>query len=308
MWDIWTETAIEKEFNQLKTFEELLNDMDNPDSLYDNTTIDEDTKKQIFNWYFDRKVFDNVKFPRYFNRLIVSLNWQYENLLRNETTIIDPLVTSYSESQILSKGNNTVNGNIKSTGRNKTDNTGKGTYYSDVNNTSDSETNTDTESNTTDSSSSATTSATTGNTQSINAQKPYVLDNNIQKGNFPALDWRFASSQDENYDFNNQQSNTTNKGESATNSNTNSKTNSTSDTSVTGGQNNTASTIGENQNTQTNNTSANTSGDIRQRSTGRGESAQDLLTRANKYVKNTNAFIWLRDQLEVCFLQLWDFE
>lgn len=67
--------------------------------------IDDPTQEAIISWFYDRRVCDNEKFERFFNRELLLRYPQYVQLLRIDPTVsgFDWLVTDYTE-RLLKRG------------------------------------------------------------------------------------------------------------------------------------------------------------------------------------------------------------
>ena len=122
---MWTNS----DYNELQPFYEWL-DQHGSTQLYGGTEFeeDQDTQDGLLDWFFWRKVVDNRKFGAYFRRVLNIYARQYYQLLRVETTEIDPLVGNYLERQILRKGSRAETGNENTTerGTNNNKTTSKG--------------------------------------------------------------------------------------------------------------------------------------------------------------------------------------
>lgn len=302
---MWTD----KDYNDLLTFAEFV-DEHGSNALYDGTKLEDDdvTQDAILEWFFYRKVTDNNRFLKYFRRALNVYENQYYNLLRIETTDIDPLVSNYLERQILRRGtgtttdsnNLTVSGTTS--GRSTTTGTGTGGSTTTTRGTGTNTGTTDTT--TTDS---GTTSGTTSNNMKHkHGETPQAASST---GGGMALDWSYLSNQDE------EENTGTNSGTSSGTSRTQGT---TGDTSTTEGTATTTSTdtsnaetvtTGNNGRTETgtNTRTDNSADDTRERLTGRQEAPQDLLSRARDYITRTNAFLWLSERLEDCFLQIFEY-
>lgn len=353
---MWTQ----KDMNQLKTFDDFISDV-GQSTVFANTTIDEATQGSLIEWYGFRKVCDNDRFLRYFQRQLNLVTHQYEEYLRIESVQIDPMVSEYLERQIKRKGTDsgTVTRSNQETRNlsNKVNTTESGTDESTT--TRDLTAVHDGTRDTTSSGSGTVTTDTTGtskvdgtgtvevkdvgegtNTNTRTSNNKHLSGNLPQSsinagGGFPdSLNWEYLTQQDESKDT------TTDNGTKKDN-NTQTTTRNTTDTTTTDGNTQQESTtIGTDEETShstdtdtgtiktdgTTSLNRDVSGtdtgtvesegqdvsnkqsdeDTRERYTGRHEAPQDMLDRAREYILSTNAFKWLRDQVEVCFMCVYE--
>ena len=89
--------------------------------FFDAFDIDEVTKEELIDWFYYRRVCDNVKFERFFKRKLQMILDQYKAQLRIQTTEFDPMVSNYVEHWVL----HTTEGTSKDT--KSSTSTGKGT-------------------------------------------------------------------------------------------------------------------------------------------------------------------------------------
>lgn len=156
---------------------------------------------------------------------------------------------------------------------------------------------------------------------------------NVDQYGFPnALNWTYSSGQGADRGFSTNQSSTDDKTTSKdttsetetgeTSSHTSSESESTVKTSGSNTINTTTTrrgsdkTTGENSSTDTSETTSNSEGSTNGNSeykhedkvihTGRQEAPQDMLMRAKNWFSNMNSFKWLRDELDSCFLGVYD--
>ena len=301
---MWTN----RDYENLQPFYEWL-DQHSSAQLYGGTEFeeDQDTQDGLLDWFFWRKVIDNRKFGAYFRRVLNIYARQYYQLLRVETTEIDPLVGNYLERQILRKGSRAETGNENTTerGTNNNKTTSKGS------NTGNTETTTEGTANGTGTSDATTTEngATTGHsktdTKAKHGETPQAA---VGSGDSMALDWTYLSSQDETESVNDTSG--------TTNGSTNTKGKTTDDSKTTGHavtkttDNSNGEVVNDGSNSKTvkgeTQRNENTADDTRERLTGRQEAPQDMLGRARDYITQTNAFLWLVDKLDACFMQVFD--
>lgn len=302
---MWTN----KDYDDLLTYAEYVDEYGS-NSLFDGTKLEEDdvTQDAILEWFFYRKITDNDKFRKFFRRALNVYENQYYNLLRIETTDIDPLVSNYLERQILRRGTGTTtdsnNLTVSGTSSGRTTTTGRGTGNSTTTTGGTASTTGTQDVTTTDT---GTTSGTTSNnTKHKHGETPQAASN---VNGAMALDWSYLSNQDE------EESNGTSSGTSSGSSRTAgtttdaTTTTGTATTATTDTSNGETTSSGSNGRTEsgTNTRTDNTADDTRERLTGRQEAPQDLLSRARDYITRTNAFLWLAERLEFCFLQIFEY-
>lgn len=120
-----------------------------------------------------------------------------------------------------------------------------------------------------------------------------------------------STEQDTNRSVETGEQGTTNTSVDSTSTGKNTGTDSTTGTS-TATSNGTSTTEGESTTTVTGGNTGNTTdtsqtqGDTKERATGRGGAPQDLLNSARNYILKTNSILWLLDQLEICFMGIYD--
>ena len=362
------------------------------DTLYQGVDVDAATRYNIEEWFYYRKVVDNGKFGRYFNRTIRSVYNQYLGYLRVETTEFDPMVATYFEQEIETRGKSTGSVNNESGSTNEgtsttkfdtsrdvvheittnTTDTSEGTTT--VNNTGTVNTDTtnagashsevdDTENTTTTGGSTTTSNTTTVEDTSVSSDHTATRDNKGLTGDnpdsatyveggstgaMPVLNWVYTSSQTQGQDKESSEDNSHTQGDTETsvtsettnNSSVERTTNSTSDSTdnstgntlvtnnlktvteddrtntgerketgtngTTGTDNTTTTDSNTNRTTGKQQSDSETMNTQRTRNTGRMEAPQDMLDRARDYIVRTNAFLWLVDQLEVCFMGVYE--
>ena len=175
-----------------------------------------------------------------------------------------------------------------------------------------------------------TTNNSTNDTASVSKQNPQSISyGSSAVGQVPALDWSYPSAQQQSHSDNSgggtsesngtgssdtTQSGTSENTQTTTGTDTNVKTTTGRDTSTTTktGTETTVETIADGttstgSETGSKDTSISKSNLKREIYTGRdGLTPQDALREAMSYVKQSSAFAWLKEQLEVCFLSVYD--
>lgn len=106
-----------KDYHELQTFGEWASEHDFA-SLFTGSQIDAATQQNILSWFFTRKVFTNdvEDFKRKFKIKLFTIESQYLNYLRVESTQFDPMVQNYMERLIQGIGNATQSTDVASTG------------------------------------------------------------------------------------------------------------------------------------------------------------------------------------------------
>lgn len=330
--------------------------------------IDEATATALYNYFLLRRVVSGQEvmtadgntvdyFTLFMQRRLNMYAGQYLQYMRIQTTQIDPLVSQYMERLIervnVQNRKTTRNTSGNTSGNNRNTSTTTDSRKGNVNVTENGEHNTDrtgkgTETNSatrntsgTDSGTNSTTRDTNGNTQE---QGNAVEKNRAMHAELPqsatgagdglpaALNWRYATNQDENQRDNTDTRNTkqtgkettvgndsrttsgnqTDKGNRATDTTENEqgttkRTGNTDSTESGNSQTVTEGTTGaQHSENGTENAEANDSGNTKERFAGRSESPQALLDMARDYVTRTNAFRWLCDKLDPCFMAWYD--
>lgn len=154
-------------------------------------------------------------------------------------------------------------------------------------------------------------------------------------GGFPeALNWQYVTQQDENKDTNQSKETDKHTDSQTTTRNTTDTTSGTTtvthDVTTTGHDTGTTTNTTDNTGTVSNdgetqekhnsvvkntgtvtvedetNEDTTDNNDTRERYTGRHEAPQDMLDRARSFIMKTNAFVWLIDKLEPCFMSVYD--
>ena len=298
-----------KDYDNLLTYAEYI-DEHGSDDLYTGTPMEEDevTQEALLEMLYYRKVVDNDRFRRFFRRALTVYARQYYALVRVETTDIDPLVSNYLERQILRKGSTAENGSDSST------ETGGGTRRGSRSGRTGGTSQTDTEAQTdgrtgstqqtTDHGTSS--STTTGDTRSKHGETPQAAATPGADG--MALDWSYLSSQDQEASRGTSTGSTTGSS-TATGSGTDHSESTGSSTTTNSGTESSEYTDTDSTNktrTGNSNKTTNANDDTRERLAGRQEAPQDLLDRARDYITRTNAFLWLLDKIEPCFMLIFD--
>lgn len=316
---------------------------DNP-TFYDEMLlagdIDEATIGSIHKWYGLRILCDDDNFDRFYERQLELALPRYNKLIRLENTEFDAMVNSYKERQVLDMGSEQGSETSeKTTGLTATENIerDKSTterIIDDIANTkvrtpnitvedegsTSSTSNTDTESHT----EGGTTSNGSNVNVSVSKQNPQSISyGQAAVGSIPNLNWEYPSAQSQSEGNNtgattsdNDSTGSTDTTQSGTSGNT--QTTTGTDTNVETGQNvknktgseedSESRTKGqngtENNDLETLKTNTNTR---REQLTGReGLTPQAALREAMSYVKTSSAFAWLKEQLEICFLSVYD--
>ena len=262
--------------------------------LYDGIDIDQATQEEIFEWFQFREVCDNEKFSIFFRRKLKNEAHRYNELIRLEYTEFDPLVSSYHESWTKTEGTHTgsssESGQYSKTGSNQqsdtttynSGNTHTGTVVTDSDNTQ-SGSNSD-----------------TSDTGSLQRALPNGAG--LSYGTFPdSLNWNTASGQEESKSTGSS-SNSSSSSTDTTVTNNLADAHTGSDTVAGSGSNTDAGS-----DSKTGTTTGSDENETQYISTGRdGLTPQDALYRAMEYVRVSCAFDWLRDELESCFISVYD--
>lgn len=302
--------------------------------------IDEATISNIHKWYGLRTLCDDEHFSIFYERQLELVLPRYNKLIRLENTEFDAMVNSYRERQVLDMGSEQGSENSEKT-LNITANESIDRERSDTevttddisntkvrtpnltvaddgstSNTSNTENETHADGGTTSNGSNTNKSVAKQNPQSISYQGAAV-------GSIPHLDWQFPSSQSQTEGENtgattseNDTTGSTDTTQSGTSENT--QTTTGTDTNTENGQN-TRNKIGSSTDSEDRvkgqrnaengeiETLKTTTGTKREQWTGRENlTPQNALTEAMRYVKTSSAFAWLKEQLDVCFLSIYD--
>lgn len=290
--------------------------IENPDFFDDLISagdIDEATVASIDKWFKYRTICDDVRFTEFFERQLELTLPRYNGLLRLEHTEFDALVNVYRERQVVdvstSTGSETAVGsklreledaetrsNLRTPDLTTTDE-GSSTSASLAEGGSHNSTDT--------------TGGTTNESVNVAKQNPQSISySGTTLGEIPDLDWQYPSAQNQSkntmtYNDHNVDSTGTSNSDSSTsgmNENTNHLTGTDTETN--------SSLRNSNDNIVDSNTldkEAASNSTKREIFTGRdGLTPQAALTEAMRYVKTSSAFVWLKEQLEVCFLSVYD--
>ena len=261
--------------------------------LYDGIDIDQATIQQISDWYFNREVCDDDNFEAYFRRKLNIDIRQYNELIRLEFTEFDPLVSSYHESLTRTEGTHT--GSVEDEGSHSNTVSGQDSHTTTFN---DSTAHTGTVRN------NGTTSGTSSNSDNSdvgNLQSGFPV-NAIGYGSFPSsLNWSGVSGQEETKSQGSSSGTTSG---SSDNTTTNNLTDTKTGTDTVAGSNS-QTDAGTDSRTQT--TAGTDENETQYISTGRdGLTPQEALQKAMDYVKISCAFTWLKDELDECFISVYD--
>lgn len=307
----------------------------NLENDYD-VTVDPGTQDLIELFFGNRYICDDDNFDRYFKRTLIN-DWdRYIDLLRIEKTEIDPLVADYFENELVHSGTNTGSksgATSETTTHGKTDTLTHNVTVTEDNsgtldetdtrtlNLANNQTRTDNLANSNTRTDNLTT--TTDNKQAgANAVNPQSLEySGTTAGNLPSLDWQYMSQQEQTEGegtetqtgtVTNQGTNTGTVQTAGTNTGTDTnvrdvdttedkrKVTTGTDTHALSGQDVVAE---ENEETYADNTNHLD----RERHTGRnGILPQDALRKAKAYIEKSRAFDWLKDELEPCFISIYD--
>lgn len=325
------------------TYNEFL--IDNPtffDEKIEDGLIDEATVASIAKWFGKRIVCDDFNFDVFFDRQLDLVLPRYNKLIRLENTEFDAMVNAYRERQIVGTGSELQSNDIdktiskedellKNTTEERTLNLAESTdetktrypdlednqTFNNVKNTTDyNSANTDT---------GKVDTTTDADVAGVAKQNPQSISyNGAAVGEVPNLDWQYPSAQNQSKthehvvaeDINKKTEHTgydeSTKTGSITTTHTGDERNVTdNDKTKTGTDTRTNSGTDTRTITGTDNTTEDrtksTSDTIREQWTGRDNlTPQEALKSAMNYVKTSSAFAWLKDQLEVCFLSVYD--
>ena len=316
---------------------------DNPhfyDDRLDLGIIDEATIASIEDWFCFRTLCDDNKFNVFFGRQLDLVLPRYNKLVRLENADFDALVNTYRERQVTGTGSEGETNSKEKTGS-KTDE-----YEIDESKvrTADLTVTTDETKLRTPNLSSQETrnltdvSATQGETvtdgtvgvtehtdgRALNKQNPQSISYaSASAGDIPSLDWKYPSTQTQS---DGDSTSTTDDDTTVTRDDTTTTTRTGTDTTVQTGTD-TVDTDGTKATTGTD-TIATTGDDTRTIATSEAEEGektkttsdlireiwtgrdnltpQEALKSAMAYVRTSSAFAWLKEQLEVCFLSVYD--
>lgn len=293
-----------RDYDELKTLEEFLQGA-KISTLFEGTTIDEATQQALYNWFKFRKVCDNEKFQLFFNRLVTAHSEQYYSLVRVQSIKFDPLVTQYMERLIDRSATNSENEKRTSSRSGNANNTDR-TTGGDTTATEGSASTTNTDNvNTTQKGTQKGSQNGSSNDKSMSAQLPQS-STGAGAGLPDALNWNYATQQDESKNTNEQNTNNETTGNSTSNGTskgtaTNEQTTKvTHNTTVTGSNNHNENEMSNGERNGSN------SEVVKERSTGRSGETPELLSKAITYISKTNAFFWLVDKLEAVFMTVYE--
>lgn len=287
---------------------------------YGEWILDNATSDAIYDYFYYRHINDDEKFLKYFQRNMKMYKKQYNNMLRNENIEFDPMITRYLERQVI--GKTTTTGTENTTGSKnanrlinnggtitlKTDNVQTGSGNSTENGSAGY----------TDNLSGSSQNTHTGNenhqdrTRNILSIFPQA---NVGSNTGGTLDdnvaYNYASQMTDNKNKGDRQDASTDNGtHSDTNTGTSNRTNNinSSNRNVLDGM----QTQTNNSNSNRNDTEATTqnisnngeeNSNVKERLTGRENyDSGTLLTHARDYIATSNAFKWLVNKLEICFI------
>lgn len=291
-----------------------------------------------FDDYFDRQL--DLVLPRY-NKLIRLENTEFDALVNvyRERQVTDTGSETGTESNSLEKEG--VSSKSAQTTTVRTPNledetvrtpnlTEQGTRTPNLTVTDNGESSSTTNNESTSHSEGETTSTGTNDTSSVSKQNPQSISyGSAPVGQVPPLDWSYPSSQQQTHSSNNgsgtsENDNTGTTDTTQTGTRENTQTTTGTDTNVnitTGTDTSTTTRTGTEQTVQnvadgttttgsetgSKDTSLTKSNLKREIFTGRdGLTPQKALREAMSYVRQSSAFAWLKEQLEVCFLSVYD--
>lgn len=325
--------------NSSKKYDEWLADntdfFSNLENDYD-VTVDPGTQDLIELFFGNRYISDDDNFDRFFKRTLLNTWDRYIDLLRIEKTEIDPLVADYFENQLVHTGEMTGSKQGTTSGETtygKTDTLTHNVTVTEDNSIATDETDTRTlnlannntrtddlaNSNTRTDNLTTTTDSKQARGDAVNPQS--LEYSGTTAGSLPSLDWQYMSNQaqEEGEGTEHQTGTVSNQG-TQTGTVTDAGTHTGTDTNVkdkdvsedkskhtTGTE---ARTIGGSDETMGNSTEETSGTDThtdRERHTGRtGILPQEALRKAKAYIQKSRAFDWLKDELEPCFISIYD--
>ena len=301
-----------------KTFKKIIDEQSA--STVFNNIVDPATQQELIDYFYFRYVCDDEKFTHFFQRNLNQYVKQYNDYLRVQNVTFDPMVTRYLERQILTT--NTLSGTKTTTG------TGSGTKATvnggtittvidndgtlagtDQNTTSSTYTNSQT----------VDEDGTNGNTRNTNNRSRDIMSvfpqANVSAATSGSLDdpvsYAYATQMNDHKDSGSITDAGTNTrdvstAESGTGSGTNNTTISqttTNDTTSTTTRNDTVNLTSSETKSGSETTANEENSDVKERLTGRENyDAATLLSHARDYVRETNAFMFLVNKLEKCFI------
>lgn len=275
--------------------------------------IDQATISSIDKWFNYRIICDDVRFTEFFERQLELSLPRYNSLLRLEHTEFDALVNVYRERQVIdvstAEGSETLSG-TKTRELEDVENRSN-VRTPDLTTTDEGESSSSSTNNGTTHNSTDTTGGTSNENVSVSKANPQSISyNNAVAGEIPDLNWQYPSAQNQNkstmeyvnHNVDSEGSTSGTGSNTASNENTNHLTGTDTETGNTSRNVDESITDGHTVNTES---SANNT--KREIFTGRdGLTPQSALTEAMRYVKTSSAFVWLKEQLEVCFLSVYD--
>ena len=258
-------------------------------SVYaDTPDIDEATQSLLFDWFQFRTVCDDEKFPEFYRRKLMRCEAQYRHLLRLEHSEFDPLVASYHER--LAQSENTETSRSEST--TEVSGASSDTITKDL--TDVSVTDRDTVSS---GSSSGSSSSSDKNVSANKANPQSIAYAGATAGELPALDWSHMGAQAQ----------TENEGSaSSQSSNSNTVAEDGTVTTTHSGTDTHAGTKSDTSETEANGSRRNI-GETKEITTGRdGLTPQEAFLTARKWIVVSDAFEWLKKEMETCFLSVFE--
>lgn len=283
--------------------------------------LDEATNQALKDRFYFRYVCDDdEKFLFYFHRNLNLYKKQYNDYLRIENIKVDPFVTDYKERQVITAftGSNqateTGSGSASKSEENggtvtrQTSLTGQGTSSGSSSGTAEfstTEANTGTVTDQGTSSDTATSRRLYSNTPQANVSAATV------GGLDQAVAWTYATELEDNRNqasgtnsnTNTQNTQTATTGESENTTTTSGTTSSTQTGSETLRDEKTKTTTNTNSSTLSKTNTTNDNTNVTERYTGRnGFKSSEILQEMETYIKQSNAFDWLCNKLEKCFI------
>lgn len=327
------------EVNSSKKYDEWIGEnaqfFSNLENDYD-VTVDPSTQDLIELFFGNRYICDDDNFDRFFKRTLINTWDRYVDLLRIEKTEIDPLVADYFENQLVHTGEMTGSKQGTTSGKTeygKTDTLTHNTTVTEDNtiatdekdtrtlNLANNNTRTDNLANSNTRTDNLTT--TTDSKQAgANAVNPQSIEySGTTAGSLPSLDWQYMSNQEQSEgEGTEHQTGTVQNSGTQTGTVQDAGTHTGTDTNVkdkdvdedkskhtTGTE---AHALTGTDKTSGNSTEATSGTDThtdRERHTGRtGILPQEALRKAKAYIQKSRAFDWLKDELEPCFISIYD--
>ena len=300
--------------NATKTFSQWLTD--NPtfyDNLLEAGLIDSATVGALQFWFMYRTICDDDRFSIYYWRQLNLVLPRYNKLIRLENTEFDALVSDYRERQIFRNSSETGTEltSLEKAGSGSDESTRVSVRTPNLTTTDESESSTSGTSSSTDTASTQSSSSTESNSVNVGKQSPQSIsyESGVTAGEIPALNWSYMSAQ--------QQGKSDSESASSSSSTNDRSADNTQDTETSNvnhltGNDTTNETINK---SRLDSTSEDGSKSIekvgssieRKQFTGRtGLTPQEALQKAMSYVKISSSFEWLKNQLEVCFLSIYD--